>query len=241
VERKEAATSPTPGLDRELLERMLGEGLSLATIGRRVGRHEATVGYWLKRYGRRAAQAERHLARGALDRDDLRRLVEEGLSTGQIATRLDRSKTTIRHWLREYGLATQRAQRRVASAAGELRVVATCRLHGTVEFARRSGGGFRCTRCRADAVTRRRRKVKRQLVEEAGGRCSRCGYERCIAALEFHHLEPAEKRFSLSHRGVTRSIERARAEAAKCVLLCANCHAELEASVAQSRGSRIDP
>jgi hypothetical protein len=54
-----------------------------------------------------------------------------------------------------------------------------------------------------------------------------------MAALEFHHVAPDDKRFSLSHRGVTRSIARARAEASKCVLLCANCHAEVEAGIAK--------
>jgi len=75
--------------------------------------------------------------------------------------------------------------------------------------------------------------VKRLLVEDAGGRCVRCGYDRCVAALEFHHLDPAEKRFALSTRGVARSLEKARVEASKCVLLCANCHAEVEAGVAR--------
>ena len=66
------------------------------------------------------------------------------------------------------------------------------------------------------------------MVEEAGGKCKACGYDRCPAALHFHHLEPAEKAFALSLRGVTRSMKALRAEAAKCVLLCANCHAEVE-------------
>jgi 5-methylcytosine-specific restriction endonuclease McrA len=70
------------------------------------------------------------------------------------------------------------------------------------------------------------------LVEEAGGCCAICGYKRSVAALEFHHIVPAEKSFSLSHRGVARSLERARHEASKCVLLCSNCHAEVEAGVA---------
>jgi hypothetical protein len=72
---------------------------------------------------------------------------------------------------------------------------------------------------------------KRILVEEAGGVCTVCGYSRCIVALEFHHVAREDKRFSMSHRGVTRSLERAREEARKCVLLCANCHAEVEAGV----------
>jgi hypothetical protein len=73
--------------------------------------------------------------------------------------------------------------------------------------------------------------VKDALVAEAGGSCVLCGYSRCLAALEFHHLDPAAKRFSLAGRGVTRSLARAREEARKCVLLCANCHAEVEAGV----------
>ena len=69
------------------------------------------------------------------------------------------------------------------------------------------------------------------LVDEAGGRCAACGYDRCFAALQFHHVDPGAKAFALSHQGATRGIERARVEARKCVLLCANCHAEVEAGV----------
>lgn len=70
--------------------------------------------------------------------------------------------------------------------------------------------------------------MKRALIAEAGGKCQVCGYDRCQAALQFHHLDREEKAFALSHEGVARSIKRARKEAAKCVLLCANCHAEIE-------------
>jgi hypothetical protein len=69
------------------------------------------------------------------------------------------------------------------------------------------------------------------LVAEAGGACTRCGYDRCDAALHFHHVDAATKSFALSREGVTRSLAEARAEAAKCVLLCANCHAEVESGV----------
>jgi hypothetical protein len=59
-----------------------------------------------------------------------------------------------------------------------------------------------------------------------------CGYSRCQQALQFHHLDPATKRFHLGHNGVCRSLTKSRAEAKKCVLLCANCHAEVEAGLA---------
>jgi len=90
----------------------------------------------------------------------------------------------------------------------------------------------RCLRCRSEAVARRRRLIKRQLVTEAGGHCHICGYDRYIGALQFHHLDPAAKTFSVGQAGLTRSLERARQEAQKCALLCSNCHAEVEGGLA---------
>jgi transposase len=218
-------------MDRSSLEVLLAQRLSLAEIGRRFGRHEATVAYWIRKYGLAAVNHEKHVAKGALSREELLSLVEAGMSSSEIAESLGRSKSTVRHWLREYGLQTQWAQRRQASSERHATLMLVCTRHGVTQFRRRTTGGYRCSRCRTEAVTRRRRKIKQILVAETGGACTLCGYDRCIAALEFHHVVPAEKRFSLSHRGVTRSIARARQEASKCVLLCANCHAEAEAGL----------
>src|SRR4051794_3238212 len=77
----------------------------------------------------------------------------------------------------------------------------------------------------------RHHRLRSLLVAEAGGQCAICGYSRCLAALEFHHVERASKSFSGAARGMTRSLAEARQEARKCVLLCGNCHAEVEAGV----------
>jgi transposase len=218
-------------MDRASLDRLLGQGLSLADIARRFDLHESTVGYWVQKHGLQAVHREKHAARGGIGREELEPLIRAGMSTAEIAEVVGRSKTTVRHWLREYGLTTTWAERRQASADGQHQLVLHCPHHGMTPFRRRTKGGYRCTKCRAEAVARRRRKVKQILVEDAGGRCRVCGYDRCVAALEFHHLVPAEKSFSLSHRGVARSLAKARSEASKCVLLCANCHAEVEAGL----------
>jgi 5-methylcytosine-specific restriction endonuclease McrA len=110
--------------------------------------------------------------------------------------------------------------------------VADCPRHGRGKFTKSPTGGFRCARCRAEAVARRRRAVKEALIAEAGGKCTLCGYDRSPAALQFHHVEPILKSFSISEKGVTRALAKVREEAQKCVLLCANCHAEVEAGVA---------
>jgi len=107
-----------------------------------------------------------------------------------------------------------------------------CSVHGAVEFVQRGDTGtWRCVRCRSGAVTERRRRVKAILVEEAGGACELCGYDRCLRALGFHHRDPTTKDFNIAAQGQARSLTRARAEAAKCVLLCSNCHMEVEAGV----------
>lgn len=96
------------------------------------------------------------------------------------------------------------------------------------KFVLEGRGYYRCTLCRKAGVVAHRRKNKKILVDEAGGKCIRCGYDRYIGALQFHHRDPSIKERGLSKRGLTISIARLREEAKKCDLLCANCHAEVE-------------
>jgi hypothetical protein len=119
-------------------------------------------------------------------------------------------------------------------------VLRECRRHGVIEFHRyRNGNGFvyRCKRCVGEAVTRRHRRIRATLVTEAGGRCAVCGYDRCQLNLHFHHVDPATKSFSMN-MGVGRSLAAFREEAKKCVLVCANCHGEIEAGEIPSPPAR---
>ena len=58
-----------------------------------------------------------------------------------------------------------------------------------------------------------------------------CGYDTCQAALHFHHVDPSTKSFGLAKAGITRAIDEIRREAEKCILVCSNCHAEIESGV----------
>lgn len=219
-------------MEKEFLEECLADGMSLNEIGELVGKPAGTVGYWVIKYGLTAVGPKRHAARGGLTREELEPLVREGLTLREIAEKLDRSNSTVRYWLKRHALPRPRDVRRsdidAALQDGTRTIVRECRKHGFTKFAIENSGRVRCKKCRQDAVARWRRRTKDKLVAEAGGRCQLCGYDRCRAALEFHHLDPAEKEFELSMRGVTRAIDRLRVEAAKCALLCANCHAEVE-------------
>ena len=80
--------------------------------------------------------------------------------------------------------------------------------------------------------------MKRIRVAEAGGACAVCGYERCIVNLHFHHVKPEEKSFAISV-ATGKALASYREEARKCVLVCANCHGEIEAGVIESRRAGV--
>jgi transposase len=222
-------------VEKELLEECLAEGMSLEAIGKRVDKHESTVSYWLKKHGLEAKGSEKHSPTGKVDPRRLRVLVEEGASIRTMGEEFAVGSSTVRYWLRRLKLETERSSRlresKAACRDGSGQVHLRCSIHGRTAFVTRGDGRFRCRRCRSDAVTKRRRAVKRILVEEAGGKCLLCGYSRCDRALEFHHLEPEAKQFQIAPRGRTLSLAKLRAEASKCVLLCSNCHAEVEAGI----------
>ena len=169
--------------------------------------------------------------RGALQEDLLRNLVDVGATVREIAAEVDRSPTTVRYWLKRYAIQLpRRGTQRIHGVAGDSRrrIRSRCRKHGETEFALQTNGYYRCMRCMTEAVQRWRWRTRRLLVEEAGGVCVSCGFDK-PAALEFHHLEPGRKSFGLAARGITRAVEVLREEASKCVLLCSNCHARVEA------------
>ena len=65
------------------------------------------------------------------------------------------------------------------------------------------------------------------LVEMFGNCCQKCGYNKNLSALHFHHINPVEKKFKLDMRVLSnKKWEFIVNEAKKCTLLCSNCHAE---------------
>jgi transposase len=218
-------------MEREWLAERLQTGHSIESIARESGRSASTVAYWVNKHGLSSRHAAKHAARGGIDRERLEALVEEGRSIRQIAAELDASAATIRHWLAKYGLKTRPLRYALRDEAKPEAIVRECSLHGWTTFVCGGQGRYRCGQCNIESVSARRRRVKEILVREAGGCCRLCGFAQYIGALHFHHLDPGRKAFSVSVQGVTRSLERAREEAQKCVLLCANCHAMVEAGL----------
>ena len=101
-------------------------------------------------------------------------------------------------------------------------------------YNRNSGTGVSvyCKLCTNQQTIFRQRMLKSKAIVYKGNKCAVCGYKTCEAALEFHHLNPEEKDFSIAHARLT-SFENIKSELDKCVLVCANCHREIHANLIQ--------
>jgi hypothetical protein len=109
--------------------------------------------------------------------------------------------------------------------------IKTCKHHGETEYVLEGRNYYRCKKCRSNSVTKRRQVVKSKLINEFGGKCKICSYDKCVRALEFHHIDSSKKSFGLAHKGFSRNYKKSLEEAKKCILVCANCHRELEAGI----------
>lgn len=98
------------------------------------------------------------------------------------------------------------------------------------------------TRTGSDVVTGRRKR-RAAGVKSLGGKCVCCAYSKCAAALDFHHLAPGAKEFSLAASTGYLTLEEYKAELQKCVLVCCRCHREVHAGITQvpEDAPRFDP
>jgi len=90
-------------------------------------------------------------------------------------------------------------------------------------------------------VAKSRQRKKKKFVDAFGGRCQICGYDKCIDALHFHHVNPADKKWCPSDAINKHKYEDTVKELEKCILLCANCHAEVHSKPKHDLFKYIEP
>ncbi len=84
---------------------------------------------------------------------------------------------------------------------------------------------------RSESVIAWRKRTKLKLIDYKGGSCSLCGYNKCVTALQFHHIDPKEKDFTIA--GKSLSFEKLKKEVDKCILVCSNCHSEIHEGIVE--------
>lgn len=113
-------------------------------------------------------------------------------------------------------------------------MIRECKKHGETEYLKREGNhGYICKECykEKNKKTTAKRKMKMSdLIQNKGGKCQNCGYNKCEEALDFHHLNDKNKSFNISPK-LHLPLEKLKEETDKCLLLCVNCHREVHDNV----------
>ena len=104
-----------------------------------------------------------------------------------------------------------------------------CKLSKPLESFRarsdvKNGRRSECKACQVEAIRTIQEKKRIEAKHFLGGACQTCGYNRCLNALDFHHV--GDKEHTISKMYLNQPLSKILQEVKKCMLLCANCHRE---------------
>jgi transposase-like protein len=165
-----------------------------------------------------------------MDKEQMAALVADGYSHARLAGHFEVSQSTVRYWLKKHDLRTNNPRYNRGNSAGCCK---KCGENRASEFHKKSRNRL-CHVCKqcykeiyASARSQRLDDIKKKMVEYKGGGCENCGYNRCLACLDFHHQQPETKNpewKKMRHRSFDDAMK---LELDKCQLLCRNCHGEV--------------
>lgn len=153
-----------------------------------------------------------------MNKEKLTQLIDLNLSQREIALQFNCSQCKIRYWLQKFNLKTRR----------KIHQCTICGETNLDNFYKDKKGNFRsrCASCENNRSIQRFQNNKKEAVKYKGGKCELCGYFKCLAALDFHHVNPIEK--SKNWKQMKNwPFEKIKKELDKCKLVCSNCHAEI--------------
>lgn len=163
----------------------------------------------------------------------LEQMVNDGKSLNTISKETGKSLSTIRYWSNKYGIKSKfkTFSEKGKKDYGKFRYCPRCKQDcPTDDFYSRRGkkhSSVYCKKCTNEQSVERIRGLKEKMVEYKGGECNRCGYNKYIGALEFHHINPSEKDFTPSTLKSYVFNDKVKNELDKCILVCSNCHREI--------------
>lgn len=159
-----------------------------------------------------------------MEKEELEELIKEKHGIRGICKVTGKSYTSVRYWLRKYNLSTNHSLSEV-----DYKSCPKCNQKKILSqfFSKLEGLSSYCKSCTCENTIYRIQNFKRRCIEYKGGCCSICKYNKCDAALEFHHLDPTQKDFSISGNRCRKFDNKVISELDKCILVCANCHREI--------------
>jgi hypothetical protein len=146
-----------------------------------------------------------------LSKEELQSLINTYPSYAQISKKIGISYKTLLRWLNKYQFEKNRIYK---CSCGESN-------SNNFTIARFN----ECKKCRSERQLILYLRYKQQAVDYKGGKCEKCGYNKCLACLDFHHIDPSQKDPDWRKMN-KRAFKNIKDELDKCTLLCKNCHGE---------------
>ena len=153
-----------------------------------------------------------------VNKEEIKELLNEGMFKWQIAEKLGVSLDTIKHHSK--GISVSR--KNTSYSCRE------CGISGKENFY--NNARYNCKSCWNKRTIKSQQDNVKEIKDAYGGKCTICGYNKCYGALDFHHVDPQTKDFTIAkHRG--KSLSELKDELDKCILVCRNCHAEIHLDI----------
>lgn len=171
-----------------------------------------------------------------MKKEDLKELIDKGLSQREISDNTGKSQTSIRYWLKRHNLKTiHNSFEKKVIIDGKKECTKCGELKELKDFYKRENNGFasKCKKCANDYYTKRQKKIKIKMIEYKGGECERCSLkleDTHYAVFDFHHIDPNEKDDNFK-KIKFQKWEKIKKEIDKCMLVCSNCHREIHAEI----------
>lgn len=203
-------------LEQQILDLRLQE-YSLNKISIELGCSKSTVSKYCNLHGLGGdyfAKPKDHPTK-----EQLLDLIKENLNRDEIAIKLNRSSTQIKYLLKKYGIGIRDRNKYMCRSCNQKLTKGDFYGNGITLHTE-------CKKCFNSRKTQIQQQTKLDAVAYLGGKCANCGYDRCIAALDFHHIDPNEKDRSYRKLMQIKFTPELQKELDKCVLLCATCHRE---------------
>lgn len=160
-----------------------------------------------------------------MEKEILKNLIDKKFSFRQISKDLNISLSAVRYWSKKYNLKSRYYEKEI-SETKYCKYCETVKKNKDFYVIKKNKLSAYCKKYTNIQTVKRQKSLKEKCVEYKGGKCEICGYNKCISALEFHHINPNEKDFQMSKYKRYVFNEKVKEELDKCVLLCANCHRE---------------
>ncbi len=174
-----------------------------------------------------------------MDKSDLEKLIGQNKSIREMSIALNCSDSTVKHWLKKFKLKTNflRYNKGGTSSTNRAKILefgtafkcTTCGEENEACFMKLGPGRKSrtiCKKCHNQQRIQQQRGKKEKFVLLKGGKCEKCGYSKCLSALEFHHVNPKEKDPRFIHWKNFSDIK-IQKELDGCILVCSNCHREI--------------